>query len=224
MFPACNAAFKLILRLFNDCEITGREQVPDRGPIILIANHISNVDPALVAVVSKKPPRILAKKELFSFPLFSFLLRSYGAYPVDRGKADLHAMNWAERHLLQNEGSLVLFPEGTRDRDGRGMKRGQVGVAQLAADTGAAIVPIGLTGTEGLQNVLRVFWPGARIRLNVGQPFEIKTIEGRRPTRQELNGITTEIMVRIAVLLPERMRGFYQDATGQPFAYTRDFP
>ena len=224
MFPACNVIFKIILRLFNDYEITGREQVPYRGPVILTANHISNVDPALIASVSKKTPRFLAKSELFRFSLSSFFLRSYGAYPVDRGKADLHAMNWAERHLRDNEGSLVLFPEGTRDRAGRGMKRGQVGVAQLAAGAGAAIVPIGLTGTEGLQNVLRTFWPGARIRLNVGRPFKVIAIEGRRPTRQELDGITTEIMVRIAVLLPERMRGFYQDATGQTFIYTRDLP
>ena len=222
LFPFCNRGFKTTLKMFADYKVEGQENIPPTGPVIFVCNHLSNLDPAIIAAASTRSPRFLAKKELFKFPLFAFLLKSYGAHPLDRGGADVRAIRWAASHLKKENASLALFPEGTRQRDGAGMRRGNAGVAQLAIITGAPIIPMSITGSEPLQNVLKVLAPRARLRIKVGPMFTIAREGDKRPGRETLQAAADEIMVRIARLLPETYRGYYREMMEAPMVHTVD--
>lgn len=221
-FAFCNVGFKTTTKIFGDQKVEGQENVPQTGPVIFISNHMSNLDPAIVASLTGRNPGFLAKKELFKFPLFSVLLKLYGAHPLNRGAVDLGALRWAMKRLSTEDSALILFPEGTRNKEGSGLKKGLAGVTHIALKTNAPIVPIGLTGTEPLQNVLKVFAPRARIRIKIGKPFRLTSDISSRPSRDELDLITNEIMVRVANLLPESQHGYYREFMSAPFVYTEE--
>jgi 1-acyl-sn-glycerol-3-phosphate acyltransferase len=221
LFPLCNAGFKTTTRLFADYRVEGQENVPASGPVIFVANHLSNLDPAIVAAACTRSPGFLAKKELFSNFLFAWLLKSYGAHPVDRGNADVKALRWAVRRLRTKNAAIMLFPEGTRDRTGAGLKRGQTGVAQIALAGNAPVVPIAITGSETLQNVMRVLKPSARLRVTLGQPFTVEVSRESR-SREAMVAATDEIMVRLARLLPPNYQGYYRERLGMEIKYTFD--
>lgn len=222
LFRFCNAGFKTTTRIFADQEVEGRENIPDTGPLIFIANHLSNLDPAIVASLTGRAPSFLAKEELFKFPLFDYLLRKYGAHPLNRGRVGASSIKWATRRLRDPKGALILFPEGTRNKRGDGMRKGLPGVTRIALQNGVPIVPIGLTGTEPLQNVLKVFVPRSKQRIKIGKPFRLNESVTRRPSRDELEVMTTEIMVRVARLLPEVHHGHYREQMDIPFVYTAE--
>lgn len=222
LFPFCNYGFKTTLRLFSDCQVEGKENIPGRGPVIFVANHLSNLDPAIVAAVSTRSPRFLAKKEIFKYAPLAFLLRSYGAHPLDRVNVDRRALKWAVKQLQQPNGALALFPEGTRDKTGQGMRRGLPGVTQVSLLSGAPIIPIGLTGSEPLQNMFKVLKPTATLRIKVGPLFRIDSGGEKRLAKEEVRAATDEIMVRIARLLPESYRGYYRDKVDMPMVHTTD--
>ena len=114
----------------------------------------------------------------------------------------------------------IIFPEGTRSKTG-GLLLGQRGLALLATSTGAPIVPVALTGSEPLQNTLKVLKPTATIRLKIGKPFVARNISGK-PSRETASALTTEILVRIARMLPEGKRGEYSDLIDLEMTETLD--
>lgn len=215
-FPFCNTAFRGTLAMFADIEVKNRERLAVGGPVIYVCNHLANLDPPIVASVLPRRALFLAKRELFSNPLFTFLLKGWGAYPVSRYSADLHALRWA-RAMLEDSRAVVMFPEGTRSRNMEGLKKGQVGTALVAAHTGATVIPIGFYGTDNLQNILKVLMPIAKIKMSVGEPFRIdQDVSGR----SELERATQELMTRLAMQLPEERRGIFSDKTPANFEFT----
>ena len=221
LFPPSNTGFKITLKWFADFRVEGKENIPKSGPVLVVSNHLSNLDPAIVAVALPRPPVFLAKKELFKYPVGAFLMRSYGAYPVDRRGGDVGALNWISRQLSVEHRIAIIFPEGTRSRTG-GLLRGQPGLGLLAMSAGAPIVPVALTGSEPLQNTLKVLKPTATIRLKIGKPFVARNSSGK-PSRKTALTLTTEIMVRIARMLPEGKRGEYSDFNDLEMTETVDF-
>ena len=206
-FPICNTAFRGTLALFADIEIKNRDRLRTDGPVVYVCNHLSNLDPPIVASILPRRALFLAKREIFSNPLLSFLLEGWGAYPVSRYSADAQALRWV-RAMLGIGRSVVMFPEGTRSRNLEGLKTGHVGAAWVASQTGATLVPIGIHGTDNLQNILKVLTPIAKIRISVGEPFKINScLNGRA----DLRLATNEIMSRIAQQLPAERRGVYAD-------------
>ena len=221
LYPALNIGFKTTLKLFSDFKVEGRENIPESGPLLIASNHLSNLDPAIVAAALPRSPVFLAKKELFKYRLGSMLMRGYGAFPVDRQRADLKALNWMTRQLLSEHKAAIVFPEGTRSKSG-GLLRGQPGLAHIAISTGVPIIPVALRGSEPLQNVLKVVKPTATLRLKIGKPFVATGTDGRA-SRKKAAEVTTEIMVRIAKLLPEGQRGEYSDQCDISFSETADY-
>jgi 1-acyl-sn-glycerol-3-phosphate acyltransferase len=221
LFPACNAGFKTTLKLFSDFKIEGQENIPDSGPLLVASNHLSNLDPAIVAAALPRPPVFLAKKELFKFRLGSALMRGYGAYPVDRRSTDVRALNWITRQLLSEHRIAIVFPEGTRSNTG-GLLIGQSGLAHIAMLTGVPIIPFALTGSENLQNPLKVLKPTATLGLKIGEPFVVSGSEGRT-SRKKTADVTAEIMVRIAKMLPHDQRGEYSDKCGINMIQTSEY-
>jgi 1-acyl-sn-glycerol-3-phosphate acyltransferase len=198
--------------------VAGLENVPDKGGAILVSNHLNNADPCIIPGVNKRRIVTMAKKEMFKWPVISWLFKFIGAFPVDRQGADLGALREAQR--VVNDGLLLLmFPEGTRSKD-RQLHRGFPGTALVAYRTGAPIIPIAITGTEHLP------WPwlflrpfiGPRVTVTIGKPFFPPAAE--RITTQAAKDATDVIMTRIAELLPASYQGEYRERVAAEHAAT----
>lgn len=201
----CSIAQRGTLRLFSDWSVHGEENVPPMGPLIVVANHVSNFDPPLVSASFPRRIWFLAKKELFKGP-GKWFFTAYGAHPVNRTATDPKAYRWALDKLATDQ-CVMIFPEGTRSRTGA-MKKAQPGVVRLAMKSQAAIVPVGITGTDGMNSPLHVFRPSGRLRINIGRAFTLPDIEGR-PSAAVLQSMADMIMERVAMMLPSEYRGVY---------------
>jgi 1-acyl-sn-glycerol-3-phosphate acyltransferase len=196
----------LILFVWTRREVVGLENVPRRGPLILASNHVNLLDPPLLAVLLPRRIVYMGKIELWKTPIIGPLYTLAGFIPVRRFEGDVAALRKAEKVLQQNQ-VLGMFPEGTRSRK-PGLGRGQPGTAIIALRSGAPIVPVAVTGTEGVA-VPRSFFRITRVRVVFGKPFELP--KSRRLSTELVEQCTERIMKEIAVLLPEEYRGVYAE-------------
>lgn len=207
LYRICIPLQRMVLRLFANWQVSGVENVPPMGALIIIANHQSNFDPPLLSASIPRRVFFLAKKGLFMGHAITWFLRSYGAFPVDREGGDIRAYRWVMSQLRAGK-PVVLFPEGTRSR--QGMRRAKAGIAQIAIQSQASILPVGIVGTHRLGTWMRVFNPTGEITVNIGQVFSVPPIEGR-PSRELLDSISDMIMQRVAMLVPDEIRGVYSE-------------
>ena len=207
LFPICKVLQTGTLKLFSSWRVDGIENIPPMGPLIIVANHQSNLDPPILGSSINRRVYFLAKSTVFKGRFANWFLRSYGAFPVNRERrSDIGAYKWVLEQL--NHGNpVVLFPEGTRNEGA--MIKAKNGVAQIAIKSQAPILPIGITGTKGLKSWTRVFVPTGDLHINIGNVFSIPHIEGR-PNNEVMDSLTDMIMERIARLLPEQQQGVYQ--------------
>ena len=186
-------------------ELEGIENVPAVGPLIIASNHLGLADPPILGAVIPREIVFMAKEELFRYgPLVSYFVRSYGAFPVKRGRPAVRAVREA-LDVLSKDKAIVIFPEGQRSRTGK-LKEPFPGAAAIALASGAPVLPVGISGTEVMDKFYWVF-RRPRVRVNIGRPF----YPGRtgQPGKLELRAVTDDIMERIARLLPEQYRGKY---------------
>jgi len=189
--------------------VSGRENVPLEGPLLVVSNHLNNADPPIVgAGIARRRIRWMAKIELFKLPL-GLIIRLWGAFPVRRFDADLAAMLNAER-ILKRGGVIGMFPEGTRSRTGY-MGPPHPGTAMIALRSGATIVPCAITGTERLRNPLIVF-RRPRFTFTIGEPIPVTAV--RRPTEQQVGELTDRIYAAIKAMLPESYHPPYTGSEG----------
>lgn len=189
----------------------GAENCPTTGGFLVLSNHLSQLDPPLLGGVFPRPLRYLAKKELFFFPL-GVLCRMYGAFPIDREGADHDALEKVKHLVAAGEG-VVLFPEGTRSRDGRlaPFRGGAIRLAcALASGASAApIVPVGIDGSDRiLPRGAYVPRTCARLTIRIGSPFTLPgdLSEAKANVRTR---VSREIAEKIAALLPTERRPKY---------------
>ncbi|MDK2802299.1 MAG: 1-acyl-sn-glycerol-3-phosphate acyltransferase [Oscillospiraceae bacterium] len=121
-------------------EYKGLENIPKEGNYILVSNHRTYSDPPLLGKVIKKQLFFMAKKELFSNPIKSFIFTQLGAFPVNRGKGDTSAIDKSLSILEDKNKILALFPEGTRSKDGK-LKKIKSGASYITILAGADILP-----------------------------------------------------------------------------------
>ncbi|WP_018460623.1 lysophospholipid acyltransferase family protein [Thermus oshimai] len=204
--PVYRAAWHLarfLLHLLFGYKTEGAERVPEEGPVILAANHLSILDPIAIGAGLKRPVSFFARADVFQLPILSWLLPRLYAIPVERGKGDLSAIKGAIRRL---EAGLAfgIFPEGTRSRTGR-LQPFKTGVAAIAFRTGAPIVPVAVIGTEEAWPVGRKLFRLRRpIRVVYGEPIPVP--KKGRVEHQELENLTRLIEARLRELLPPRYR------------------
>jgi 1-acyl-sn-glycerol-3-phosphate acyltransferase len=199
-YRVAKAALSGPLRFAYRVEVEGLNHLPDRGPVILAANHRSFMDSVFLALTSPRPIAFVAKAEYFDHPLTRWLFRGTGQIPLRRGTASgaRHALA-AAADVLAHGGILGIYPEGTRSRDGK-LHRGNPGPARLALKSGAPIVPVGLVGTEAVQGPgERLPHPFRTVTVRFGQARRVAS-DGSGAGKAWLRGATDQVMQDIAAL------------------------
>lgn len=134
----------LLFKILFHLKVKGREFLPKEGSFILASNHLSNLDPIVLGAVIPLRLNFMAKEELFSNPLFSLLIRIFGAFPIKRNSPDLSALKEAMRRLRKGI-CLVIFPQGTRTAEDLKV---EPGIGFLATKTKSPVVPVYIKGTD----------------------------------------------------------------------------
>lgn len=194
-----------MLLLLTRCRVRGKENIPGQGALLIVANHLNLTDPPLLGVSLSRRVAFMAKQELFRSRFSSYFLRSFGAFPVHRGKLDRKALRQAGQLLAQGQ-ALVMFPEGTRSGNAR-LQPAFYGSALIALRNGVPVLPVGIAGTEKIKGVAWIL-RRPQITVNIGHPFYLPAVRSRL-TKTELAELTDAIMWHIAELLPPEYRGNY---------------
>ncbi len=202
------AGARLLYRLLFRWTVTGAENVPREGALLVVANHVNAADPILLMLAVPRWITYMAKEELFDDPLLRRVLTDAGIFPVARGgnvQQRMEVMRQAEG-LLAAGHALAIFPEGTRSHSGV-LQEGKGGAALLAVHAGVPILPVATAGIEQMRGTGWLF-RRPRVTVTIGEPFHLQSSSARL-SRSEMGRLTDEIMRRIAALLPEDRRGPY---------------
>jgi len=186
---------------------SGKQNVAEKGPLLVVANHLSVADPVAIGVFLGRKAIFVAKEELFKNSITAFFVRSFGAFPVYRERPGRQVIRQANE-VLHNGFALVIFPEGKRSKTGS-LQQGLPGSALIAYHNRVPVLPIGIMGTEVIRGTSWIFRRPA-IRLNIGEPFFLPEA-GSSLTREQLKGYTDLIMLKISALLEEPYRGYYRE-------------
>lgn len=182
-------------------DVSGLENIPENGPVILAANHRSFMDSMFIPHVVKRRVTFVAKAEYFDSIKTRWFFKSTGQIPVRRDSANsaVGALD-AAKEILEKGGVFAIYPEGTRTRDGF-LHRGHTGVARLALETDAAVIPVGLVGTENVQDVNeKVPRFGKKIEIHFGKPINVDKYKTNLDSKLVLRNLTDEIMYEIFAL------------------------
>jgi 1-acyl-sn-glycerol-3-phosphate acyltransferase len=193
--------------------VTGREHVPQTGPVIFASNHLSFIDSIAIPTVAPRKVHYLAKAEYFTGTgitgWFSrTMFGALGALPVEREthRAAQEALDTALAVLKDGEG-FGIYPEGTRSRDGK-LARGKTGVAWLALTAGCPVVPVAVKGTDKVQPV-GARWPRlARISVTFGEPLIFPEFAGQAGKGKPRREVTDRIMREIHALSGQEKVGW----------------
>ena len=142
MYAFVRYAGWFVYKLFYNFHVEGIENIPQDKPLVLASNHRSYADPVILTMPMKLPVSYMAKEELFKNKLFGWFITKLGAFPVKRGAGDMKVIDDAVG-ILDSGRHLVIFPEGTRSKDGK-VGKGKTGVALIAARSGADVLPCGI--------------------------------------------------------------------------------
>ncbi|MBN1139274.1 MAG: 1-acyl-sn-glycerol-3-phosphate acyltransferase [Anaerolineae bacterium] len=195
--------------VLTDLKVIGRENLPDGGPLLVVGNHFSFVDPAAMIRAVPWPIEFVGGfRTPNAPPILSWIPNVWGRYAVFRGTGSRYALRGAEA-VLKQKGIVGIFPEA--GSWAAVLRPARPGTAFLAAQTGVPLLPIGL---DGMTDVFPSLGKGkrARVTVRIGSPFGPFRTTGRgRERRLQLEEIGHRIMERIAELIPPEQRGHYSD-------------
>ncbi len=177
---------RFLVRIYMRClykiKIEGLENIPKDEGVILAPNHISNLDPLLVVGFCPIRMKMMAKAELFKNKLIGAFFKSIGAFPINRGDADITAIKTALRYL-KNEELLLVFPHGTRIKQGEDIPIKE-GVVLIALKAKKNIVPAYISGTYGFRH---------KITLHIGKPYDLSPYYNDKITPSQAKILADEI-------------------------------
>jgi len=213
-FLAIGPLLKLVFRPWAE----GIENVPREGAVILASNHLSYSDWLFMPIAIPRRVTFVAKAEYFETPgVKGWFQKKFfagsGQVPIDRTSGSTAAGAIRTQLRLLSEGQVCgIYPEGTRSHDGK-LYRGRTGVARLALESGATVIPVAVIGTDVVAPPGKVFGKFARPGVRFGQPLDFSRYEGMEDDRFVLRAITDEIMYEIMRLSGQEYVDLYaQDA------------
>jgi len=198
----------VLVKLLTRTKVSGLENIPTEGGVLMTANHLSVVDPALVfmSLDRQDATGFVAKKHQSNL-FYRTIVNLVDGIWLNRYEADSQALRKA-RAYLKNGGIFGIAPEGTRSSTGA-LIPGKIGSAYLADIAQVPVQPVAIYGTEGaVHRLLRLERP--RLHISFGELYTLPTIE-RKDRDAQLQRNTDEIMCRIAAMLPQKYRGVYVD-------------
>ncbi len=210
---AIRSVLKFLIRaafaVIADIHVTGKDNLPKEGPLLVVGNHFSFLDPVAVIGAVPYPIEYMGGARMPNAPrAVSWLANVYGVLPVYRGSVSRQALQ-ASQQVLDQKGVLGIFPEA--GSWAAVLRPPRPGAAYLASSTKAKILPIGL---DGLVNVFPMLRKGKRARVNIrfGKPFGPYFVsEQGESDKDKLAAIGDEIMRHIAELIPYEQRGRYSE-------------
>lgn len=153
-----------IFKLYYNPKIINKEYIVNDGPIVIAGNHKHLYDQFLTIIATKRGINYMAKKEYFEKRFSRWIFRHVGCIPVDRTKKDDSAVNSA-LNVLNNNGAIGIFPEGTRNRTDNLLLPFKFGAVSLAHKTNAYIIPFAITGDYKFRS--------KNLKIRYGKPFKV---------------------------------------------------
>ncbi|TDC31851.1 1-acyl-sn-glycerol-3-phosphate acyltransferase [Micromonospora sp. 15K316] len=213
-----------LLRVLFRPQVEGLHHVPATGPVILASNHLSFSDSIFTPLMVRRKVTFVAKAEYFTGKgikgwLTRMFFVSTGTIPVDRsgGRAARAALD-TQLEVLRGGGIAGIYPEGTRSPDGR-LYRGKTGVARLALESGAPVVPVVMLNADEIQPPGKLIPKIARVRIRFGAPLDFSRYRGMTGDRFVERAVTDEIMYELMELSGREYVDVYaQKVKSQPAA------
>jgi 1-acyl-sn-glycerol-3-phosphate acyltransferase len=208
------AIVKPFLYAFTRHDWRDLENIPRQGGVIVVANHVTVVDPFTLAHAmydgARRIPRFLAKAEIFNVAVIGPLLRKGGQIAVyRRSREAANSLRDAEAAVAAGE-LVIIYPEGTCTRDPQGWPMAsKTGVARLVLGCGAPVIPVAHWGAHrilGYHSKWPHLFPPKRVQAIAGTPVDLSKYKGVEPTNDVLREITDLLMTRVKELLGE-LRG-----------------
>jgi 1-acyl-sn-glycerol-3-phosphate acyltransferase len=200
VFQIARLVSRALLTVLTRPRLVGAANVPRQGSLLVVSNHASMIDTIVLAALFPRPIAYLGKRELFRWAFFAWGFRAAGVIPINRQGVDRRALELG-LDVLKREGSLVVFAEGTRSGSGI-LGPAKAGVGLLAARSRAAVLPVAITGTEGLDDRRRWFLRPV-IELRCGEVIE--PVAAVPPDGYQ--GLADRYLQAVAELLPGWRRG-----------------
>lgn len=204
-----NVLFGPALRVYNRPSITGLENIPAEGPVILASNHQAVMDSFYLPLLCPRQIQFPAKQEYFTGEglvgkMQKWFFTSVGQIPIDRSSGDAaQAALDAGKRVLERGHVFGIYPEGTRSPDGR-VYRGKTGMARIAMATGVSIVPVAMIGSRNANPIGTWVPRPAKVRMNVGAPIDPLAFAQERgldpQTYEAQRALTNHVMHTLAEL------------------------
>ncbi|MEU7924673.1 lysophospholipid acyltransferase family protein [Micromonospora sp. NPDC049801] len=212
-----------LLKLIFRPRVEGLRHVPATGPVILASNHLSFFDSIFIPLIVSRRVTFVAKAEYFTGKgikgwLTKMFFVGTGTIPVDRsgGQAARAALD-TQLRVLRAQGVAGIYPEGTRSPDGR-LYRGKTGVARLALESGAVVVPVAMLNADELQPPGRLLPRIGQVRVRFGAPLDFSRYAGLAGDRFVERAVTDEIMYEVMELSGREYVDIYAQKLKTPVA------
>ena len=199
-------------------KVKGLRNVPGKGPVIIASNHLSFSDSIFMPLVVPRKVTFLAKSEYFTSPGPKGLLKkltfiALGQVPVDRsGGRRSEAALLTGLKILAEGNCLGIYPEGTRSPDGR-LYKGRTGIARLAIESGAPIIPVAMSNTDKIQPTGKIIPNLHRVGMIFGEPMYF---DGDSTDLQYLRVVTDQIMKKIQEMSGQEYIDIYAPKKSKP--------
>ncbi|SHI00759.1 lysophospholipid acyltransferase family protein [Sporanaerobacter acetigenes] len=185
-YKICYFIGNIIFRVVFRFKVTGKNNIPKEGRVVICANHTSNFDPLILALALPRQVHYMAKKELFNNAFLKWLFTSLGAFPVDREAADLSAIRTSVK-ILQNEKMLGIFPEGTRVYE-ENLELAKPGVGLITIKGKAPVVPVFMSSK---------YKPFSKVNITIGEPINFHEYYNQKLTKEDYKTISQKILKSI---------------------------
>lgn len=207
--------FRLIFYLISRVKVEGLENIPKKGPYLIVFNHVSLYDPPFLVAYWPDSPEILGAIDVWNRPGQNLLAHFYGGIPIRRGEVDRAAMEGMLAALRSGK-PLLIAPEGGRSHT-PGMRQAKAGIVYVVERTHVPVLPVGIVGTtdDFIQEAFH--WKRPTIAMIVGKPFIVPELEESSIPPRELRQKKADfIMEQVAALLPPEYQGVYTSNASQP--------